>query len=62
MATHQRPPQAHIAEVMHLLEETGLDLLLDVLPEVLAGVSADLVHGFGRVIGSGAILVTSAEV
>jgi hypothetical protein len=36
MATHQRPPQAHIAEVMHLLEETGLDLLLDVLPEVLA--------------------------
>ena len=36
MATHQRPPQAHMAEVMHLLEETGLDLLLDVLPEVLA--------------------------
>ena len=36
MATHQRPPQAHIAEVMHLLEETGLDLLLDVLPEVMA--------------------------
>jgi L-lactate utilization protein LutC len=36
MATHQRPPQAHIDEVMHLLEETGLDLLLDVLPEALA--------------------------
>ena len=36
MATHQRPPQAHIAEVMHLLEDTGLDLLLDVLPAVLA--------------------------
>ena len=35
MATHQRPPQAHIDEVIHLLEETGLDLLLDVLPEVL---------------------------
>jgi hypothetical protein len=35
MATHQRPPQAHIDEVMHLLEETGLDLLLDVLPAVL---------------------------
>jgi L-lactate utilization protein LutC len=36
MATHQQPPQAHIDEVMHLLEETGLDLLLDVLPEALA--------------------------
>jgi hypothetical protein len=36
MATHNRPPQAHIAEVMHLLEDTGLDLLLDVLPAVLA--------------------------
>ena len=36
MATHNRPPQAHIDEVMHLLEDTGLDLLLDVLPAVLA--------------------------
>jgi hypothetical protein len=36
MATHNRPPQAHIEEVMHLLEDTGLDLLLDVLPAVLA--------------------------
>ena len=35
MATHNRPPQTHIDEVMHLLEDTGLDLLLDVLPAVL---------------------------
>jgi ATP adenylyltransferase/5',5'''-P-1,P-4-tetraphosphate phosphorylase II len=36
MATHNQPPQTHIDELMHLLEDTGLDLLLDVLPAVLA--------------------------
>ncbi len=34
MVTHNTPTQAQISEVVELMEDTGKDLFLDVLPKV----------------------------
>ena len=34
MATHNKPAQAQIDQVVALMDETGIDLYLNVLPEV----------------------------